>query len=299
MNSIFDANLLRRRKERAAGSLAAHGFLYREAAERLADRLADVKRTFPLAAEIGGSTGAFAEALAQGLGGVKTLVQVPLSPRLPADPRQPRVVADPQWLPFASARFDLVASVLGLHWIDDLPGTLIQIGRALKPDGLFLAMLPGGATLRELRESLLRAEADLEGSATQRIAPFVDVRDGAALLQRAGFSLPVADTETLTITYEDPFALLKDLRATGETNAMRDRSRRFLRRETLLRAMALYRERFSEPDGRVRATFELVTLTGWAPHASQQKPLRPGSAKNRLADALGTVERSTGEAPAG
>lgn len=290
MNSIFDAGLLRRRKERAAGSLAAHGFLYRETAERLADRLADVKRTFPLAAEIGGSTAAFAEALAAGVGGVETLVQGTLSPLLALDPRQPRVVIDPAWLPFAPARFDLVASVLGLHWIDDLPGTLIQIGRALKPDGLFLATLPGGGTLKELRESLLQAEADVEGSATQRIAPFVDVRDGAALLQRAGFSLPVADTETLTITYEDPFALLKDLRATGETNAMRERGRG-LRRETLLRAMEIYRTRFSEPDGRIRATFELVTLTGWAPHASQQKPLKPGSAKNRLAEALGTAEQ--------
>ncbi len=289
MKSIFDAGLLRRRKERAAASLPAAGFLHREVAERLADRLADVKRTFQLAAEIGGGTTAFADALAGGVGGVETLVQATISPLLRVG-EGPRVVIDPAWLPFAPARFDLIVSVLGLHWIDDLPGTLIQIGRALKPDGLFLGALPGGATLRELRESLLRAEAELEGSATQRIAPFVDVRDGAALLQRAGFSLPVADTETLTVTYETPFALLKDLRAAGETNAMRERGRS-LRRETLMRATEIYRERFSEADGRVRATFELVTLTGWAPHASQQKPLRPGSAKSRLAEALGTTER--------
>lgn len=289
MKSIFDAGLLRRRKERAAASLPAAGFLHREVAERLADRLADVKRTFQLAAEIGGGTTAFVDALAGGVGGVETLVQATISPLLRVG-EGPRVVIDPAWLPFAPARFDLIVSVLGLHWIDDLPGTLIQIGRALKPDGLFLGALPGGATLRELRESLLRAEAELEGSATQRIAPFVDVRDGAALLQRAGFSLPVADTETLTVTYETPFALLKDLRAAGETNAMRERGRS-LRRETLMRATEIYRERFSEADGRVRATFELVTLTGWAPHASQQKPLRPGSAKSRLAEALGTTER--------
>lgn len=289
MKSIFDAGLLRRRKERAAASLPAAGFLHREVAERLADRLADVKRTFQLAAEIGGGTTAFADALAGGVGGVETLVQATISPLLRVG-EGPRIVIDPAWLPFAPARFDLIVSVLGLHWIDDLPGTLIQIGRALKPDGLFLGALPGGATLRELRESLLRAEAELEGSATQRIAPFVDVRDGAALLQRAGFSLPVADTETLTVTYETPFALLKDLRAAGETNAMRERGRS-LRRETLIRATEIYRERFSEADGRVRATFELVTLTGWAPHASQQKPLRPGSAKSRLAEALGTTER--------
>jgi len=291
MKSIFDAALLRRRKERAAGSLAAHGFLYREAAERLADRLADVKRTFPLAAEIGGNTAALAEVLAGGTGGVATLVQATISPRLPAAEGHLRVVIDPASMPFAPARFDLVASVLGLHWIDDLPGTLIQIGRSLKPDGLFLGILPGGGTLRELRESLLQAEADLEGSASLRVAPFVDVRDGAALLQRAGFSLPVADTETLTITYADPFALLADLRATGETNALRERSRRFLRRGTLLRAMAIYRERFSDAGGRVRASVELVTLTGWAPHASQPKPLKPGSAKSRLAEALGTTEQ--------
>jgi NADH dehydrogenase [ubiquinone] 1 alpha subcomplex assembly factor 5 len=199
----------------------------------------------------------------------------------------PRLQADEEALPFAEQSLDLVVSGLALHFVNDLPGTLIQIRRALKPDGLLLAALLGGATLTELRTAFLTAEEELEGGASPRVAPFADVRDLGGLLQRAGFALPVADSDTVTVTYREPLALMLELRAMGSSNALTERSRRPLRRATLARAIEIYRERFGLPDGRVPATFEIVTLTGWAPHPSQPKPLRPGSATTRLADVLG------------
>jgi SAM-dependent methyltransferase len=193
-------------------------------------------------------------------------------------------------LPFAGERFDLVVSLLSLQAVNDLPGALIQIRRALKPDGLFIACLLGGASLTELRQVFMQAEAEIEGGASPRVAPFADVRDLGALLQRAGFALPVTDSEALRVRYPDPIALMADLRAMGLTNPLVDRRRAGLRRATLRRATELYAEHFADPDGRLPATFELVWLSGWAPHESQQKPLRPGSAKLRLADALGVPE---------
>ncbi|WP_289052511.1 methyltransferase domain-containing protein, partial [uncultured Methylobacterium sp.] len=186
--------------------------------------------------------------------------------------------------------FDLAVSLLALQHANDLPGALVQIRRALRPDGLFVGCLLGGRTLTELRQVLTQAESEVEGGASPRVAPFAEVRDVGGLLQRAGFALPVADVETVTVRYGDPFGLMRDLRAMGLTNALRER-RGGLRRETLMRAAALYAERFADPDGRLRATFEMIWLSGWVPHESQQKPLRPGSAQARLADALGTVER--------
>jgi SAM-dependent methyltransferase len=204
------------------------------------------------------------------------------------------VVGDQEALPFAEGAFGLIVSTLSLHWANDIVGALIQARRALRPDGLLLASFFGGRTLTELRESLLVAESEVTGGASPRVAPFADVMDGANLLQRAGFALPVADTDVVTLRYREPLKLFADLRAMGETSALRARVRP-LTRDVIARAMAHYAERFADPDGKLRATFEIVTLTGWAPHESQQKPLAPGSAKTRLADALRVQEISAGE----
>ncbi len=200
------------------------------------------------------------------------------------------VVGDPEALPLATGSLDLAVSLLALHAVNDLPGTLIQLRRALRPDGLFVGCLLGGATLTELRQSFAQAESEVEGGVSPRVAPFAAVREAGGLLQRAGFALPVADTDTLTVRYADPFGLMRDLRAMGMTNVLTERRRTPLRRATLLRTAEIYAERFADPDGRVRATFEVLWLSGWVPHETQQKPLRPGTAKTRLADALGTVE---------
>jgi SAM-dependent methyltransferase len=209
----------------------------------------------------------------------------------------PRLVVDEERLPFAPESLDLVVSALALHWANDLPGVLSQIRRALKPDGLFLGAILGGGTLSELRWALTQAEIEVTGGAGPRVSPFAVAYDGASLLQRAGFALPVTDTDVATVRYEHPMRLLQDLRAMGETNVLIDRARRPLSRAVLARMCELYVERFCDADGRVRATFEIVTLTGWAPHASQQQPLKPGSARTRLADVLKTREIGTGEKP--
>ena len=206
-----------------------------------------------------------------------------------------RVQANEEALPFRDQSLDLVTSGLALHLVNDLPGAFVQIRRALKPDGLFLAALLGGSTLSELRNALLAAEEELEGGASPRVAPFADVQDLGALLQRAGFALPVVDADTVTVTYPDALALMRELRAMGAANALKARRQGPLRRATLVRALALYQERFGAPNGRVRATFEIITLTAWAPHESQQQPLQPGTAKVRLAQVLGTVELPRGD----
>ena len=294
--NIFDRVLLRRRRDRAAAGLRTHDFLFAEAAERLADRLDDVTRKFPLALDLGCHDGTLARALA-GRGGIETLVQCDLSPAMAqaAANGAPSLAADEEALPFAAERFDLIVSVLGLHWVNDLPGALIQIRHVLKPDGLFLGALLGGETLTELRAALMEAELAEEGGASPRIAPFAELRDAGGLLQRAGFALPVADADRIAVSYPDAFALMRELRAMGESNALHTRRRGFTRRATLVRAAAIYAEKFADADGRVRASFEIVTLTGWAPHPCQPQPLKPGSATMRLADALGSEERPTGD----
>ncbi len=186
------------------------------------------------------------------------------------------------------------ARAWSLHWTNDLPGALLQIRRALRPDGLFIGAFLGGATLTELRQSLLAAEAEIAGGAGPRVSPFADAVDAAGLLQRAGFALPVSDVDRVTVRYEHPLRLLADLRAMGETNVLRDRPRRPLTRAVLARAFDVYRERFGEADGRVPATFEIVTATGWAPSPTQPRPLQPGSATTRLADAVGGTEHGFG-----
>jgi SAM-dependent methyltransferase len=298
---IFDRDLHARRLTRAAKSFTSADFLKRRAADDLVERLEAINRRFEIAADLGARDGAFFRALADSpaAGKIGLLVQSDLSLAMLMGANGARVVADEEQLPFAPGRFDLVVSSLALHWVNDLVGALIQIRLALAPDGLFLGAMLGGSTLTELRGALLAAEADLRGGAGPRISPFADAADGAALLQRAGFALPVIDTDVVTVRYQHPLRLLADLRAMGETSALIERPRQPLTRAVLARACAIYQERHAGPDGRVPATFEILTLTGWAPHPDQQRPLRPGSAKARLADALGVVERPAGEKAGG
>lgn len=294
---VFDRRLVRRHRDRAAPRLAEHDFLLREVAERLSERLEDVTRRFPLALDLGCHHGVLGRALA-GRSGIEMLVQADLSPamvRAAVRDGYPALAADEEALPFAEASFDAVFSLLSLHWVNDLPGTLLQICRSLKPDGLFLAALFGGETLTELRGALMQAEIDEESGASPRVSPFVDVRDLGGLLQRASFALPVADVDTITVSYPNAFKLMEDLRGMGETNAMRTGRRSLSRRATMMRAAALYEERHATEEGRLPATFQVIYLTAWSPHESQQQPLRPGSARARLADALGAEERSAGE----
>jgi len=289
---LFDRMLIRARRRRAA-SIGPATFLLDRVADDLADRLAAVLRRFDLALDLGTPNDVIRATLARlgSIGGIVSADAALSGTRALA----PFVVADEEALPFRDAAFDLVVSALSLQFVNDLPGTLVQIRRALKPDGLFLAALIGGETLTELRQSFAAAESEIEGGASPHVAPFADLRDLGALLQRAGFALPVTDVDRLTVRYDTAFALMHDLRRMGATNALLDRRRAPLKRATLMRMAEVYAERFADADGRVRATFEIVWLSGWVPHPSQQQPLRPGSAKTRLADALGTREISTGE----
>ena len=293
---VFDRQLVRARQRRAA-ELALSNFLIDRVAEDLSDRLAAVLRRFECAVDLGTPTDAARRALAAS-GKVGAIIVADAACVAPsgaagcggAEAARLVVAADAEALPFRDASLDLVVSLLALQFVNDLPGTLIQIRRALKPDGLLLAALAGGDTLIELRQAFAAAEAEIEDGVSPRVAPFSDVRDMGALLQRAGFALPVTDVDRIIVRYRSPLALMHDLRRMGATNPLMERSRRPLKRAILLRMMEIYAERFSDPDGRVRATFEIVWLSGWAPHVSQQKPLAPGSARQRLADALGTRE---------
>ena len=261
-------------------------------------RLEPILRRFPLAVDLGARNGAFDAALSQSEARQKVdlLIQADQSMAMLANQGGTRLVLDEEALPFAPQSLDLITSSLALHWTNDLVGVLIQIRQALKPDGLFLGAMFGGDTLTELRQSLIAAEAELTSGAGPRVSPFAVAYDGAGLLQRSGFALPVADLDRVTVRYSHPLKLLADLRAMGETNVMLDRSRKPLTRAVLARAFAIYQARFGAPDGKIPATFEILTLTGWAPHPDQQQALRPGSAKMRLADALKSTERSAGEA---
>lgn len=285
MDSVFDTTQIERNRLRAL----KHGdprarFLLELAAEEFSERLSIIERQFEEAAELFGATGEVAAAALQ-TGKIKSLKRVETASVL-LNGNESSVVAGYEEVPLEPQSLNLILSPLALHLINDLPGNLIQMRRALRPDGLLLAAIPGSGTLQELRDSLLTAEVELSGGASARIAPFADVRDIGALLQRAGFALPVTDVETYTVRYDSIFPLMKDLRAMGMGNALADRSREPLSKATLLRAAELYHERYSDPDGRIRATFNIIYASGWAPHENQQKPLKPGSAKMRLADAL-------------
>ena len=272
---IFDRALLRARLNKAIAS-GAPDFLLLRTADDLLDRLLTVKRDFSRSLDLGAPTAHFAQAI----------IASGRQPPLRAGGLGGDVIVDEEALPFAPASFDLVVSGMALQWVNDLPGVFAQVRRVLAPDGLFIACLPGGASLVELRAALAQAEEEITGGASPRVSPFVDVRDMGGLLQRAGFALPVSDIDSFTLRYDSLFALMADLRAMGATNVLAKRSSRPLRRDVLARAAQIYAERFSDPDGRVRASFEIVWLSGWAPHESQQQPAKPGSATMRLEDAM-------------
>ncbi|NDV88690.1 methyltransferase domain-containing protein [Aurantimonas aggregata] len=283
---VFDRDLLdsRRRRWLDAGAPSAVRFLLRAVADELAERLSLVERHFPVAVDLGGHTGEMAAHL-RAAGKADRVVRIE---RLEALLDGPDLAAlgDEEALPLAEASVDLVVSTLSLHLTNDTPGVLVQCRRALRPDGLFLCGFLGGDTLSELRASLFAAEAELMGGVSPRVAPFADIRDAGALLQRAGFALPVTDQDRLTVRYDNLFQLMQDLRAMGMANMLVERSRRPSSRRLFLRAAEIYAERYADQDGRIRATFDVIYMSGWAPHESQQKPLQPGSAKASLAAAL-------------
>jgi len=290
MDALFDHTLMRRRRLRAlAGFMPGADFLLRRVAEDMADRLSVVERRFETPFQVHGGLTLPAE-LMSATGKTAEFSFVDQHP-LPGVDAGNMTLADPDRVPIVPGSADLIISPLALHLTNDTPGVLVQMRRALKPDGLLLAATPGAGTLGELRESLLAAESELTGGANTRVHPFADIRDYGALLQRAGFALPVTDIDDIVVRYADMFGLLKDLRAMGMTSMLLDRSRKPVGRSVFLRAAQIYAERFSDPDGRIRASFPVIHLSGWAPHESQQKPLKPGSAKTRLADALRTPEQ--------
>ncbi|MCW5682131.1 MAG: methyltransferase domain-containing protein [Xanthobacteraceae bacterium] len=278
---LFDRKLLKTREARAARAGRAT-FLLDHAAEELVARLGAVKREFTNAIDAGDSLGNARERF-------KTAARLPSLKPAPVDDETEKLLIE------SEGTHDLAISLLAMQWFSDLPGVLAQIKRALKPDGLLLAAIIGGETLHELREALAAAEDEREGGVSPRVSPFVEVRTLGSLLQRAGFALPVTDSESLTVRYDNALALMHDLRRMGATNVLIERSRKPLRRGTLFRATEIYAQRFSDSDGRIRASFDILWMSGWAPHESQQQPLKPGSAKMRLADALRTDERPAGE----
>jgi len=282
----FDRTALRRNRARALRLGSAAEFLFEEVGARLLDRLDDIRRQFPLALEIGARQGTL-RPLIEGRNGVTTLIQADPAPAMAAAASGVRLAMDEELLPFAAGSLDLVVSNLALHWTNDLPGALVQIRRALKPDGLLLASLIGGDSLGALRACLAEAEARVTGGMAPRLSPLIDVRDAGALLQRAGFALPVVDIDRIEVSYPDALALMRDLRAMGEANALVERPRGFARRDVLAAAAALYAERHGDAEGRIPAAFDIVHLSGWAPAPGQQQPLRPGSGQVSLTAVLG------------
>jgi len=287
---IFDPSLVRTRRLRAQRDYENASFLHREIAERMAERLDDLTARFFVTLATNGRGDVSADVL-KGRGGIKTLVEVDAAPSLLGD-TGPRAVLSLEMLPFANGAVDCVFAANELHQVNDLPGALVQIRRALRPDGLFLGAIFGPETLNPLRLAFLEAEAALDAPVSPHIAPTIDIRDAAGLLQRAGFALPVADTETITVSYANPFKLLQDLRSMAETNVLRERSRRPLRRAVLMRALELLREKAAGPDGRINIPFEIIFLTGWAPAPTQQQPLRRGSGEVSMANLFGVADGS-------
>ena len=280
---IFDRRLVRLRRERLATNLTGVGFLLHEVTDRLLDRLADIRREFRHVLVLGGT-----EALVTAVRARPGVVNVVLADEVAAMlmPGGSRVVVDTEALPFAEDRFELFVGVMLLHWVNDLPGTLAQMRYCLAPDGLLLLAMPGGDTLGELRQALTEAELECEGGAAPRVSPFADLRDAGGLLQRAGLALPVADVDRITVSYGDPLRLMRDLSRMGEANALLQRRQGPLRRATLARACQIYAERYADGTGRVPATFDILFLSAWKRHASQQQPARRGSGRTSLADAV-------------
>jgi SAM-dependent methyltransferase len=275
---LFDPDALALRRQRA-DRIGNADFLHEAAASEITERLKEINRSYLAPVLIGPRRDLWRRNLGETLDG------------------EPLFRADSEILDLAPGGHDLIVSHLGLHWANDPVGQLVQARQALRPDGLFLSALFGGATLTELRECLAAAEIEVSGGLSPRIAPMAGIRDLGSLMQRAGFAMPVADSLHFDVLYASPLALMLDLRIMGETNVMLERLRQATRREVFARASAIYVERFGRPDCRIPATFEIIVLTGWAPSSDQPRPLRPGSARTRLADALGVPERSAGEKP--
>lgn len=289
---VFDRQLLRMRRDRAAMGIGDYDFLLRDVAERLTDRLSLVKRDFARVLDLGAHHGLLADLLKSRAGTIDVFAS-DLSPRFAAQNNVPTVAADEEFLPFRANCMDAVVSNLSLQWVNDLPGALLQIRQVLKPDGLFLAAVLGGESLRELRDSLMQAELAVTGGASPRVSPFIDMRDMGGLMQRAGFALPVVDSDMITVDYPHALKLMQDLRGMGASNATRNRLMIPTRREVLLEAGKIYQEKFGSITGRVPATFQVIYAIGWKPHESQQQPLKPGTATVRLADALKAEEVKT------
>lgn len=288
MIPVFNRTQIARQRARAATFDGDNDFLVRWAQDQIADRLSLIRRTFPIAIQVGASgANPFHHQF-----GIDHLFKTDI-----CTASSPEIVCEEDFFPFAPQSIDLIISALCLHTVNDLPGALLQMRGALKPDGLFAAAMLGGETLYELRQCLTEAEIELSGGLSPRIAPFADKQQMGGLLQRAGFNLPVVDSDIVTVTYETIFHLMRDLRKMGEGNAIADRKKNFTPASLFLRAGELYAQKFSDPDGRIRASFEIIFLLGWAPHESQQKPLKPGSATTRLATFLDTKEIGTGEKP--
>ena len=282
---IFDRDLLTRRRDRAARGAPQHAFLLERVTDDFLERLGAVNRAFTSALDLGCHHGHLGRALAS-RPGLAMVVSCDPSPAMLALAPMPKVNADEEAMPFRAGAFDLVVSGLALHLVNDLPGVLVQIRQALKPDGLMLAALLGGRSLQELRAAVLEAECETEGGASPRVAPAIDIRDLGRLMQRAGFALPAVDSDLVTVTWGSALDMIREIKAMGASNMLAERSRRPMTRRLLARACALYEERHRDRDGRIPATFEILTLTGWCPHESQQQPLRPGSGRTPLADVL-------------
>ncbi|MAU41320.1 MAG: SAM-dependent methyltransferase [Kordiimonas sp.] len=289
---VFDRRVLRLHRDRSACHYPQYNFLFQEGAERLVDRLEVVTRPFSTILELGCHGGELEPCCLPKMEPVadRLWLKTDLSMKLLRQIEGYRLQADEEFLPVHDGSLDLIISNLSLHWINDLPGTLIQINRALRPDGLFLASLMGGDTLSELRQAMMQAEIALLDGASPHVSPFADLRDMGGLLQRAGFALPVVEADTITVTYENAYVLMKELQAMGESNTLLKRAKGLTSRRLLTTTVEAYHDLFARSDGRIPVTFQMMFLTAWAPHESQPKPLAPGSAKARLADALGVKE---------
>ena len=293
---LFDRNLVRMHRDRAAARYDDYAFLKERESSQLVERLMDTTKTFERALDLGAHDGRAAQKL-RASGRVGAVDAADASAEFVARMKADGLEAfqlDEEEDAFETGRYDLVTSVLSLHWVNDLPGMLVRIRQGLKPDGLFLGCLFAGGTLAELRACLIEAETEIHGGASARLSPLPGLQDMAALMQRAGFALPVADIDTVTVRYSDPLKLIRDIKGMGEQAAFQTGEkapRRLLSPAVLMRMSELYAERYSDPDGRLRATFNIVWLSGWAPHDSQPKPLRPGSPRHSLADAVRNVPR--------
>lgn len=281
-SDIFNRSLVRSRRERIAKTFSAHDFLNREISERLIDNLRDIKKSFEIILSMNVCDDVVRDNLRDAFVVHQDLAVNMLEGKFGAP-----VQCDEEFLPYKAQGLELILSCLNLHWVNDIPGCLVQILRSLKPDGLFMGAVFGGETLFELRAAMLKADMDVRGGISPHISPFMDVRDAGALMQRAGFSLPVVSTERITVNYSDAFALMKELKNMGENNALIKGFKGLTSKRLMMKVAENYHQDYAGKAGRIPATFDIIYLQGWAPHESQQQPLRPGSAKMALKDALG------------